>query len=68
MGGYVPRFGLMHYLACFTLFDNDPTLVNTILDGFLSVTPAEVQAVAQKILVPTNRSIVLRQPVKGGAR
>ncbi len=35
MGSYMPRFGLMHYLACFTLFDGDPDRVNTILDGFL---------------------------------
>jgi zinc protease len=34
MGSYMPRFGLMHYLACFTLFDGDPHRVNTILDGF----------------------------------
>jgi predicted Zn-dependent peptidase len=68
MGGYMPRFGLMHYLACFTLFDGDPHLVNTAFDSFLAVTPAEVQRVAQKILVPTNRAIVFRQPVaKGGA-
>ena len=40
MGSYMPRFGLMHYLACFTLFDGDPQRVNTILDGFLAVTPA----------------------------
>ena len=37
-GGYMPRYGLMHLLACFTLFDNEPQLVNTILDGFLAVT------------------------------
>jgi predicted Zn-dependent peptidase len=67
MGGYMPRFGLMHYLACFTLFDGDPGLVNTILDGFLAVTPADAQSVAQKMMVPSNRSIVLRRPVKGGA-
>ena len=24
MGSHMPRFGLMHYLACFTLFDGDP--------------------------------------------
>ena len=24
MGAHMPRFGLMHYLACFTLFDGDP--------------------------------------------
>ena len=49
MGSHMPRFGLMHYLACFTLFDGDPDRVNTVLDGFLAVTPAQVQAVAQKI-------------------
>jgi zinc protease len=67
-GGYVPRYGLMHYLACFTLFDGDPNVVNTILEPFLAVTPAQVQNVAQKYLVPRNRAIVTRQPSgKGGA-
>ena len=63
LGGYVPRFGLMHYLACFTLFDNEPRLVNTILDEFERVTPEEAQSVAQRYLVPQNRAEVLRQPV-----
>jgi predicted Zn-dependent peptidase len=63
MGGYLPRFGLMHYAACFTLFDNDPSLVNTILDGFLAVTPEQVRAAAQRYLQPGQRAIVLRQPV-----
>jgi predicted Zn-dependent peptidase len=67
LGDYIPRFGLMHYLACFTLFDGDPNLVNTILDGFLEVTPAQAQAAAQKYLVPTNRAIVLRRPRSAGA-
>ena len=59
----------MHYLACFTLFDHDPQLVNTILDGFLAVTPQQVQDVARKYLVPINRAILLRRPVKqGGAQ
>jgi len=66
MGGYMPRYGLMHLLACFSLFDDEPGLVNTILDGFGKVTPAEVRAVAQKYVVAQNRSIVLRQPVKKG--
>ncbi len=47
MGSHMPRFGLMHYLACFTLFDGDPHRVNTILDGFLEVTPAR-NAVASR--------------------
>jgi zinc protease len=65
-GGYLPRYGLMHYLACFTLFDQDPQLANTVLDESLAVTPAEVQAVAQKYLLPRNRAIVIRRPVKKG--
>jgi predicted Zn-dependent peptidase len=64
MGSYVPRFGLMHYLACFTLFDGQPQLVNTILDDFLAVTPERVLAAARRFLVPTNRAIVLRRPAR----
>ena len=67
MGSYMPRFGLMHYLACFTLFDGDPTRINTVLDGFLAVTPKQAQAVAQKYLVPQNRAIVARTPVSHAA-
>ncbi|MGH9709268.1 MAG: M16 family metallopeptidase, partial [Candidatus Acidiferrales bacterium] len=66
-GAGVPRFGLMHALACFTLFDNDPQRVNTVLDKFLSVTPAEIQATAQKYLLPKNRSIVFRRPIAHAA-
>ncbi len=66
-GGYMPRYGLMHCLACFTLFDRDPQLVNTILEGFLEVTPPQVQAAAQKYLQPRNRAVVVRQPVEKGA-
>jgi len=66
MGGYMPRYGLMHLLACFALFDGEPGLVNTILDGFQKVTRARLQTAAQKFLVPSNRSIVLRQPVQKG--
>jgi len=69
MGSYMPRFGLMHYLACFSLFDGDPGRINTILDGFLSVTPDRIQSVAKAYLVPTNRAILTRRPVHlGGAR
>ncbi len=63
MGSHMPRFGLMHYLACFTLFDGDPTRVNSILDGFLSVTPGEAQAAARKYLVPANRAVLVRKPL-----
>jgi len=69
MGASMPRFGLMHYLACFTLFDGDPNRVNTILDGFLCVTPEQVQAFARTYLIPRNRAVLVRRPAApGGAR
>jgi len=61
-GGYMPRYGLMHLLACFTLFDGEPQLVNAILDGFLAVTKDQVQGVARRYLQPENRAIVFRKP------
>ena len=66
-GGYMPKYGLMHLLACFTLFDNEPQLVNTILDGFLSVTSEQVHTAAKKYLRPEKRAIVFRTPEKAGA-
>jgi predicted Zn-dependent peptidase len=63
MGAHMPRFGLMHCLACFTLFDGDPGKINTILSGYEAVTPAQVQSVAQNYLVPRNRAILVRRPV-----
>jgi len=65
-GGYMPKYGLMHLLACFTLFDNDPQLVNTILDGFIAVTPEQVHEVARKYLRNEQRAIVFRTPAKKG--
>jgi zinc protease len=62
-GGHMPKYGLMHLLACFTLFDGEPQLVNTILDGFLAVTKEQVQEAARKYLRPQNRAIVFRKPV-----
>ena len=67
-GGSMPRYGLMHLLACFTLFDNEPHLVNSILEGFLAVTREQVQAVAKKYLQPENRAIVFRMPAKTDAK
>jgi hypothetical protein len=67
-GGYMPRYGLMHLLACFTLFDREPGLVNSILDGFLKVTREDIQRVADKYLKPENRAIVFRTPVSRDAK
>src|SRR5437899_8913504 len=67
-GGYMPRYGLMHLLACFTLFDNEPELVNSILDGFLAVKREDIQAVAKKYLREDQRAIDFRTPVKPDAK
>ncbi len=67
-GGYMPKYGLMHLLACFTLFDGDPQLVNSILDGFLQVKREEIHEVARKYLQPSNRAIVFRRPAKLAAQ
>jgi zinc protease len=69
-GGYggMPRYGLMHLLACFTLFDGEPQLVNTILDGFMAVKREEIQTVARKYLRTEKRAIVFRKPVRAGAK
>jgi predicted Zn-dependent peptidase len=58
----MPRYGLMHLLACFSLFDDEPQLVNTILDGFLAVTREEILAAAKKYLRNDQRAIVFRTP------
>jgi predicted Zn-dependent peptidase len=67
-GGYMPRYGLMHLLACFTLFDGEPQLVNNILDGFLAVTREDVLAAAKKYLRNDRRAIVFRKPVNAAAK
>ena len=67
-GGSMPKFGLMHLLAGFTLLDGDPQLVNTILDGFLAVTKDQVLDAARKFLQPQNRAIVFRKPAAKSAQ
>jgi zinc protease len=61
-GGHMPKYGLMHLLACFTLFDGQPQLVNTILEDFLAVSREQVQQVARTYLTRQNRAIVFRKP------
>jgi predicted Zn-dependent peptidase len=67
-GGYMPKYGLMHLLACFTLFDNDPQLVNSILGGFLAVAREEIQDVARKYLRREQRAIIFRTPAAAGVK
>jgi predicted Zn-dependent peptidase len=55
-------FGKANLIAAFTLFRGDPSLVNTALQAFESVTPAQAQAAAKKYLVATNRTVIDRVP------
>jgi predicted Zn-dependent peptidase len=66
--GGMLRYGLMHLLACFSLFDNEPQLVNSILDGFLAVKREDIQLVAKKYLRSDKRAIVFRRPVSAAAQ
>jgi predicted Zn-dependent peptidase len=49
-------------LGQYALFQNDPNLINTYADRMSKVTAAEVQRVAAKYLVQTNRSVVVTNP------
>ena len=45
-----------------TVFYNDPNLVNTWPEKYLSVTKAKIQEVAKKYFVVTNRTVVTTVP------
>jgi zinc protease len=45
-------------LATYELLDGNPELINTEMDSFLAVTPAQMQAVAKKYLTPEKRSVL----------
>jgi len=49
-------------LAEFTLFDKDPSLINTDLDGYLNVSADEVRNAAIKYLGTANRSVLYIRP------
>lgn len=52
------RIGLVDALATYALFDDEPSKVNTLLDGFDDVTPELIQETAKQYLRPTNRSVI----------
>jgi predicted Zn-dependent peptidase len=49
-------------ISTWTVYYNDPNLINTRLDKVNAVTKEDVQRVANKYLVPTNRTVVLTIP------
>ena len=54
--------GRANLLASFALFHDDPARINKIVDQFNAVTAEQVQELAKKILVPTNRTAIDRVP------
>jgi zinc protease len=50
-------------IAHAALFDGNAARVNTIPAAIDKITPSDVQAFAQKYLVPRNRTVMERNPV-----
>ncbi len=60
-------WGRANLLASFALFDDDPSKINQLEEGFDKVTPALVQKTAQEYLRPGNRTVYVITPGKTGA-
>jgi zinc protease len=55
-------FGRANMLACFALFDNDPSKINALEANFRSVTPELIQRTAREYLRKTNRTVLILEP------
>ncbi|MGH8250661.1 MAG: M16 family metallopeptidase [Steroidobacteraceae bacterium] len=62
LAGSSTRFGLLDLLACFALFDDDPSLINRIESDLRAVTPEQISAVARQYLTPERRTIQVVEP------
>lgn len=56
---------MANQIGTFTVFYNDPNLINTAYEKLAAVTADQVKQVAQKYLVPAHRSVMITMP---GAR
>jgi predicted Zn-dependent peptidase len=54
--------GKVNLLACFALFDDDPSKINTLETEFKKVTPELIRKTAQQYLSPANRTILTIEP------
>jgi zinc protease len=50
--------GRADFLACFALFNDNPSMINSIEDSFKAVTPELILKTAEKYLRPENRTIL----------
>src|SRR5437868_3068360 len=61
-------FGKANLLASFALFNDDPQRINKVVAQFDAVTPEQIKSVAQRVLVPENRTSIDRVPEKKEAK
>jgi len=54
-------------LGRYEIFDGKPELINTNLENFLTVTPAEIQGAAKKYLTPERRTVLQILPAPAPA-
>ena len=54
-------------MGIYTVYYNDPNLINTRLDKVEAVTKADVSRVANKFLTAANRTVVITMPKTQGA-
>lgn len=62
LGGFF-GFGKADLLACFALFDDDPSKINEIEDHFKTVTPELILKTAKEYLRPENRTVLTINPL-----
>jgi zinc protease len=60
--GQFGGFGRADILACFALFDNEPSKINALDANFRSVTPELIQRTAREYLRKTNRTVLILEP------
>lgn len=61
LGGFF-GIGKLNLLASFALFDDNPSLINTIEDNFKKVTPELIKKTAKEYFRSTNRTILIIDP------
>jgi zinc protease len=55
-------------LAEFTMFDRDPSLINTEIDRYLAITAEQIRDVAEKYFVPANTAVLSIRAANGNSQ
>jgi zinc protease len=68
INGLQSSLGRANTIGQYAVYYGDPNLINTRIDKVSAVTKEDVQRVANKYLVQTNRTVVITVPKAGGGR